>query len=217
MKIIFYFLCMKCFFLNNQITYKDPLYEKYCLWNNKLLSTYPNINIEQDWYELDIPISKQFNKYFSHANIQNFLKTIPDYFLISVVYLEPPAKYDTLPCFTETMLLGESVEQCKKRFLREELFSGSDVNYLANNKWKKQKIHTMYKDVEYLIIDDEEIINSKGEDFWRKKMNLLLFGKTLESCRKFITQWRERRHNLGTEMERLYMVDVVLISVKDIL
>ena len=208
---------MRCIYLNKDVELKPAKYEKYNEWNNNILQYCANNNLENNWLEIDIQLSKQFNKYFSHENIQNYLKTMEKYYLIGVVYLEPPNKYDVLPCFTETIKNNESVIQCQKRFVKEELFSNSHVLYLANNKWKKQKIHTFHQNIKNISIIDDQMEQNENSDNWRRKMNLLVVVEKREDAENFITEWRARRHNLHTESERLHMVDIVLIKIIDLL
>ena len=209
---------MDSYYLNQNVNFKKNVYEKFNYWNNDVLNYLPNKNIFDDWYSLKILLSSQFSKYFSNDDIKKFLENKKDSYLISVIYCDPEKNfYDTLPCFSETLRKNESLDNASKRLVIEELFSDSKINFLTKFKYKKQKIYTYYQDISNFEIkniyegDDEEIKDRS------RKINLLLYSNDLEKIREFTCKWRSRRHNLGTQSERLYMIDLCIFKVNDIL
>lgn len=209
---------MLAYYLNQNVNFKEPKYEKYTYWNNNLLQHLQNTPLFENWHSINIPLSSQFQKYFSNPDIISFLQNYKDYYLISVIYQDPNKKYyDTLPCFTETLRKNEPIEFASKRLLKEELFSDSDIKFLNKYKFKKQNIYSYHQNINNIQIkdivqDDEDEIIDKT-----RKINLILYSNNLQQISTFISEWRSRRHNLGTESERLYMIDLCVFKVNDIL
>lgn len=196
---------MECLYWNCNIDFMEALYEKYKLWEP--------LNDTEGWSKMIIPNSKQLKKYFENDGIRKFLANNAEKYLLAVIYKDNGGM-DMLPCFTETMKLGENITNAKKRFLQEELFSNSDVEYLETNKWKKQTIHTLHTNVRNIDLDYQSIINDTGNDDRLHKLNLFVIVDKKEDAIEFINGWRSRRHNLGTESERYHMIDLCLVEVK---
>jgi hypothetical protein len=199
---------MKCLYWNNKINYETPFYKNYILWEP--------INNKEGWCDIDIPVSSQLKKYFKHKNVNNFLVGKKDKYLIVVIYKDNYGM-DMLPCFTETMKYGENITDAKKRFLQEELFSNSDVDFLAKNKWQNQQIYTLHTNINNILSNCQNMIEDNREDNKYKKINLLVVIDKKEDADVFIDNWRSKRHNLGIEAERLYMIDLCLVKVSDII
>jgi len=208
---------MNAYYLNQNVRFQDPIYKNFKLWSNDVLEKLPNKNIFVNWYSLQIPLSSQFKKYFSNENTKSFLKTLPENsYLISVIYNDQK-NIDTLPCFSETVRKHERIEDASKRLVKEELFSDTPINFLTKFEFKKQKIYTYYQDIHNFTIKnlyENETTEIKDRS---RKINLLLFTDDLDKAQEFICKWRSRRHNLSGESERLYMTDLCLFKVNDIL
>lgn len=199
---------MECLYWNKKVEYKVALYENYKLWEP--------LNVEEGWTNIKIQVSKQLKKYFVHKSINDFLVANKDKFLLSVIYRDDTGM-DMLPCFTETMKYGESIEDARKRFMLEELFSGSEVEYLAENKWRNQQIYTIHTNIKNILCDSQNTIEDKRKDNRSKKVNLMVVIDKKEDAEDFIDNWRSNRHNLGTLSERLHMIDLCLVKVNDIM
>ena len=209
---------MLAYYLNQNVNFKEPKYEKYNYWNNHILQHLPNNSLFENWYSIKIPLSSQFQKYFSNPKITDFLQNYKDYYLISVIYQEPHKNYfDTLPCFSETLHQNEQINEASKRLLREELFTDSDIKFLNKYKFKKQNIYTFHQNINKININNIFQTDKNETKDRSRKVNLILYSDDLEEINTFISKWRSRRHNLGTESERLYMIDLCIFKVNDIL
>ena len=199
---------MECLYWNEKVEYDDALYENYKLWQSLI--------DKQGWTKMKIPVSKQLKKYLEYKNIKEFLVANEGKYLLAVVYRDEGGM-DMLPCFTETMKYGEKIEDGKKRFMREELFADSDVEFFAENKWRKQTIYSLYQNIKNINADILSMTNDSGNDNRFEKLNLFVVIDEKEDAINFINNWRSKRHNLGTLSERLHMIDVCLVKVNDIM
>jgi len=199
---------MECRYFNKKVEYKVPLYDRYILWE-------PLDGVGEGWSDYRIRLSRQFKKYFVHKDVKDFLESRGGY-LLGVIYKDGSGM-DMLPCFTETMKWGEDRKDGAIRFMREELFSNSQINYLCNCKWRKQNIIPLQQNIRNIVMDSN-IKNGDdgGEDNWREKLNLLVIVDKCDDAEQYISDWRSMRHNLGTEEERLYMVDLCLVKISDL-
>ena len=197
---------MECLYWNEKIEYADALYENYKLWQSLIY--------QEGWTNMKIPVSKQLKKYFEHKNIKEFLVANEGKYLLAVVYRDEGGM-DMLPCFTETMKYGEKIEDGKKRFMQEELFSDSDVDFFAENKWRKQTIYSLYQNIKNINANIQNMTNDNGNDNRFEKLNLFVVIDKKEDAEDFINNWRSKRHNLRTLSERLHMIDLCIVEIKN--
>lgn len=218
------------------VKYRDKRYDDGVYWEPYLLGVVDNMinrNVVDEKPDigltLNVYLSRQFDRYFDNDIIKKFLldryKLYEESYLIGLVYKEirnGKVLYDVLPCFTETSKEGEDIKDTSIRLVREEVFSSwgfSEIDSWYNERFKKE-IMAVERFVDNVDIDyryEGKIGEDKRRDDKGRKVALYLWGFNLDKGIKFLNDWRSNQHNLGTEAERKYMVDVCIIWVKDIL